>query len=102
MSIILTKATGADESDDFEVTPQIPVTIAAYPEANLGADVGILKLKNPDDTYDTQKYKDGTIISVGASTPAIIVNGLGVFRIEYADRASAIGVTKKIHRRTFS
>ncbi len=100
MSIILAKATGVGDSDEFEVHPGLPVTIAAYPSANMGLDVGTLKLKNPDDTFDPV-YKNDVIVTVKATNPSIVVSGLGIFRVEFPTRAAAIGLTKRLYRRNF-
>jgi hypothetical protein len=100
MIVILAKATGAGNSADFIVRPGVPVSIAAYPEANLGADTGALVLKNPDGTYDAV-YLDGSAVELSATRPQMIVDMLGTFRIEFSARTAAIGVGKAAYERDF-
>ena len=86
---ILAKATGAGNTSDFEVSRE-PVTVAIYPEANIGTDTAILHKKNPDGTYDSV-YKDGAEVELSASEPAVVIYGGGVYRLEFTGRTAAIG-----------
>ena len=90
-TVILAKATGAGNSNEFTVI-NTPVVIAAYPEANYGSDTGELALKNPDGTYD-DVFANGAVVALSATNPAFIVYGAGTYRIEFSARAAAIGVT---------
>jgi hypothetical protein len=90
-SIVLAKATGAGNSVDFTVSG-LPVNVRAYPKANLAAEVGYLKQKNPDDTYDDVYDLNGTVIALGATMPQVMIVGAGTYRVEFAARTSAIGV----------
>ncbi len=92
---ILAKATGAGNSDDFDVTQGAPATLSAYPSANLGSDTGALVKKNPDNTYDPVPDTGGVAITLRAAHPFVVVHGMGRYRIEYSARAAAIGVTKE-------
>jgi len=91
---ILSKATGAGNSDDVFVD-KIPVTLSIYPEANYGTDKGDLKMKNADNTYDKQYLLDGTQIQLSSTLPSCIVTGGGIFRIEFSARNAAIGASKQ-------
>jgi hypothetical protein len=97
--IILAKAVGAGNTADFKPSPNAPVTISVYPEANLGTDVGYLVKKNPDGTYDSTYHDNGAVISISALRPHIIVSASGTFRVEFAARTAAIGVTKLQYNR---
>ncbi len=94
-AIILVKATGAGDSDDFVVSKGWPQTITIYPVANVGVDVGNLVLKNPDGTYDPVYDDAGVAIQFTATALSRIVDGLGTYRVEFADRTAAIGATKQ-------
>lgn len=86
---ILTKATGAGNSDDFTVD-QFPLTVVIYPEANFGSDEGDLKILNPDGTYD-DVYDDNGQVVLSASRPQAKVVGAGTYRLEFSARTAAIG-----------
>jgi len=90
MSEILVKGTGAANSDEFTVSVGNPQTVSIYPEANFGADIGILMKKNADETFD-QVFLDGAVVEIGATNPQVLVVGLGVYRLEFAARTAAIG-----------
>ena len=89
---VLAKATGAGNSDEFTVSDK-PLTVKAYPVANMAAETGKLVEKNPDGTYDAVYTVDGTEVALGATLPSFIVDGGGPFRVEYAARTAAVGVT---------
>ena len=91
-AVLLAKATGAANSEDFQVIG-VPITIRVYPKANLAAETGLLKQKNPDGTYDDVYDLLGTVIALGASMPQVSVTGAGTFRVEFSARTSAIGVS---------
>ncbi len=93
-AIILVKATGIANSDEFVVRKGWPQTIQAYPAANLGAEVGNLVFKNPDGTYDPVTDELGAAIQFTATALQHIVDGLGTYRVEWAARTLAIGMTK--------
>ncbi len=94
-AIILAKATGPGETADFVVSKGWPQTITIYPAANVGSDVGLLKIKNPDGTYDPVYDDSGIAIQFTATALNRIVDGLGTYHVIFATRASAIGVTKQ-------
>jgi hypothetical protein len=89
-SVILAKATGAGNSIDFTVSA-FPMTVRVYPKANLATEVGYLKQKNPDGTYDDVYDLSGTVIALGATMPQVYIVGPGTYRVEFAARTSAIG-----------
>ena len=89
---VLAKATGAGNSDDFNVSDK-PLHVKAYPVANMAAETGLLKQKNPDGTYDVVYDLAGTQAALGATLPSLLVEGAGTYRVEYAARTSAVGVT---------
>jgi len=91
MTVILAKATGADNSSDIKMGKR-PVTVSIYPEANFAAETGDLAKKNEDGTYDDQYLTDGTQIRLSATLPSFTITGGGIYRIEFAARTSAIGV----------
>jgi len=90
-AIILAKATGAANSSDFTVSA-FDTTVRVYPKANLAAEVGYLKQKNPDGTYDDVYDINNNVIALGATLPQVNVEGAGVYRVEFAARTAAIGV----------
>jgi len=90
-AIILAKATGAANSSDFTVSA-FDTTVSVYPKANLASEVGNLKQKNPDGTYDDVYDINNNLIALGATLPSVNVEGAGVYRVEFAARTSAIGV----------
>ena len=90
--VLLAKATGAANSKDFDVIG-VPVTVRVYPKANLAAETGVLVQKNPDGTYDDVYDMSNTQIALGATMPQVSVHGAGTYRVEFAARTSAIGVS---------
>lgn len=88
---VLAKGTGAANSSDITVSA-FDTTVRVYPKANLAAEVGYLKQKNPDGTYDDVYDLAGTVIALGAAMPQVMIEGAGVYRVEFAARTSAIGV----------
>ncbi|MBT8439841.1 MAG: hypothetical protein KJO91_08950 [Gammaproteobacteria bacterium] len=91
-TVVLAKATGAGNSAEFTVS-NVPLHVKAYPVANMAAETGVLKEKNPDGTFDAVYLTDGTAIALGATLPSVLLNGGGPYRVEYAARTSAVGVT---------
>ena len=91
-TIVLAKATGAANSSDFDVS-NVPLTVHAYPVANMAAETGLVKKKNPDGTYDAVYDMGGTQAALGATLPQIMLDGAGTYRVEYAARTAAVGVT---------
>ncbi len=96
--VLLTKATGSANSKDFQIYG-VPVTIRVYPKANLASETGLLKQKNPDDTYDDVYDLNGTVIALGATMPQVSISGAGEYRVEFSARTSAIGVTILTNKR---
>jgi len=87
--VLLEKGTGAANSNGFLVDSRA-VTIGIYPEANLGAEVAQLQIKNPDGTWD-DVYDENGAVQLGAARIQETIWGGGTFRLEFAARTLAIG-----------
>ena len=91
-SILLAPGTGAANSTEFNVESNREITIALYPEANLGADTAILKRRSPDGSWNTCRDKDG-IVTMSGTRPQEVVFGPGAYRLDAAARAAAWGIS---------
>lgn len=90
MSVILAPGTGAGTSDSFHVR-NVPIIVSSYGGA-LASDTGALEKKAPDGGWDAV-YKDGVAVTLSATNPHFIVVGSGEYRIDFAGRTNAVGVT---------
>ena len=90
-TIVLVKATGAGNSDDFTVSDK-PLHVLAYPVADMASEVGNVVEKTPDGTYQAVYDSGGTLVALGATNPSHTLTSGRTFRVEWAARTAAIGV----------
>lgn len=93
--ILAPGTTDSVTSDEFTVDRQgtevIAATLFVYPEANLGSDVAVLKIKAPDGTYVTCTDDNGDI-ELSATRLTEVVVGVGTYVLTVATRTSSWGI----------
>ena len=88
--IVLAKATGAGNSEDFSVL-DTAINICLYPEAALlDAENFNLMIKDPDDTY-VEVFDSAGQVQLNGLNPQITIIGPGTYRLEAAARTTATG-----------
>lgn len=93
-NIIMTKGTGAANSDDFEVVDR-PINVCIYPEAALlDAEYHNLMIKDPDGTY-VEVFDSAGQVRLCGLQPQITIIGPGTYRLEAAARTTATGAFTK-------
>jgi len=86
---ILASGTGAGTSNEFTVGSE-PRTVAAF--GTLGSDTGDLEMQASDGTTWTAVYDTNGQVQLSATRPQVMIEGPGVYRVDFSARASAIGV----------